>query len=108
MFVLCLENFQIINTYHHNHYHKICIIFCLVKTCWTKVENSLNPTYKIRAGHASITMESHQQHNDNNNNEEDVIKEGGEGVTGTRPSLLVFGGGDNNGDFYNDIASIDL
>lgn len=107
MFVLCLENFQIINTYHHNHYHKICIIFCLVKTCWTKVENSLNPTYKIRAGHASITMESHQQHNDNNNNE-DVIKEGGEGVTGTRPSLLVFGGGDNNGDFYNDIASIDL
>lgn len=56
----------------------------------------MNPTNKIRAGHASITMESPHQ------------GEGGEEGAEQHPSLMVFGGGDNNGDFYNDIVSIEL
>uniref|UniRef100_A0A8C5GPK7 RING finger protein B-like n=1 Tax=Gouania willdenowi TaxID=441366 RepID=A0A8C5GPK7_GOUWI len=85
--------FLIHGGYNGNNALSDAFIFDTDSSSWTEV--TLPQLSAPRAGHSIITMETNSRHR----SEEDG---------GTRKTLLVFGGGDNEGSFYCDLTTVSV
>ncbi|XP_068164297.1 kelch repeat-containing protein isoform X2 [Antennarius striatus] len=90
--VLSNTKFLIHGGYNGNNALSDTFIFDTDNNNWTEV---MLPQLSLpRAGHSIITMETHVPWQENRDGD-DVVK-----------TLLVFGGGDNEGNFYSDLQSV--
>ncbi|XP_022614115.1 uncharacterized protein LOC111231337 [Seriola dumerili] len=94
--VLSDTKFLIHGGYNGNNALSDTFIFDIDSNSWTEV--SLPQLIVPRAGHSLITMETVSRH-PFSEEDEDVDMDAGR-------TLLVFGGGDNEGNFYSDLTTV--
>lgn len=97
--VLSDTKFLIHGGYNGNNALSDAFIFDIDTNSWT--EMTLPQLAVPRAGHSIITMETSGQHRFSEEDEDRVQSTVSAGRT-----LLVFGGGDNEGNFYSDLTTV--
>ncbi|XP_034712401.1 kelch repeat-containing protein [Etheostoma cragini] len=98
--VLSDTKFLIHGGYNGNNALSDTFIFDIDTNSWT--EMTLPQLSVPRAGHSIITMETDGHHSFSREDEEDVDMDAGS----VSRRLLVFGGGDNEGNFYSDLTTV--
>lgn len=98
--VLSDTKFLIHGGYNGNNALSDTFIFDIDTNSWTEV--TLPQLSVPRAGHSIITMETASLHQRFSGEDEDVDMDAGS----VSRTLLVFGGGDNEGNFYSDLTTV--
>lgn len=98
--VLSDTKFLIHGGYNGNNALSDTFIFDIDTNSWTEV--TLPQLSIPRAGHSIITMETASLHQRFSGEDEDVDMDAGS----VSRTLLVFGGGDNEGNFYSDLTTV--